>query len=170
MLLQYFTKVLERTLHLASQLHNETSAKNAAINNTVENFIAAEIEPVMRLCQNVSTVATNVSEYSSALLKRAAHLNASAHRLNVLIRQLHNESSRLPRVNVNNLSVLRREVISAKEQFLALQLGPHLAELREGIHLQKEKMTLFKDWIGQLRSSIDERKNLLRSMPSETPC
>ncbi|XP_068695326.1 laminin subunit beta-1-like isoform X2 [Montipora foliosa] len=163
-------KVLERTLHLASQLHNETSAKNAAINNTVENFIAAEIEPVMRLCQNASTVATNVSEYSSTLLKRAAHLNASAHRLNALIRQLRNESSHLPRVNVNNLSVLRREVISAKEQFLALQLGPHLAELREGIHLQKEKMTLFKDWIGQLRSSIDERKNLLRSMPSETPC
>lgn len=161
---------MERTLHLAQQLHRETSAKNANIDNSVENFIDTEIKPALRLCQNVSTMVANASKHSSSLLNRAAQTNATAQRLGVLIMQLLNESSHLPQVNINNLPTLRREVSSAREQFRALQLGLHLAELRRGIQLQREKMTLYKSQIGRLRSSINEKKNLLRSMPQKTPC
>lgn len=115
-------------------------------------------------------MAANASTYSSSLLNRAAQTNATAQRLGVLIMQLLNESSHLPRVNVNSLPTLRQEVSSAREKFRALQLGLHLAELRRGIQLQREKMAQFKSQIGKLRSSINEKKNLLRSMPRKTPC
>lgn len=129
-----------------------------------------KIKPALKLCQNVSTMAANASTYSSSLLNRVAQTNATAQRLGVLIMQLLNESSHLPRVNVNSLPTLRQEVSSAREKFRALQLGLHLAELRRGIQRQREKMTQFKSQIGQLRSSINEKKNLLRSMPRKTPC
>ena len=159
---------MERTLHLAQQLHGQTSAKNATIDNSVENFVDMKIKPALRLCQNVSTMAANASTYSSSLLNRAAQTKAQ--RLGVLIMQLLNESSHLPRVNVNSLPTLRQEVSSAREKFRALQLGLHLAELRRGIQLQWEKMAQFKSQIGKLPFSINEKKNLLRSMPRRTPC
>lgn len=140
------------------------------INNTVENFIAREIEPVQKLCQNLSTMASNVSDNSVALLKRAAHANTTAQQLSAMIRRLLNESSDLPRVSVDNLSTLRGEVSSARQQFDGLQLESQLVELRRGLQLQKEKMDLYKAQIRRVRSDIDETKTLLSSLPSVSPC
>ena len=164
------TKVVERSLRLANQLRNGMSGTNAEINRTVENFIAREIEPVQKLCQNLSTMASNVSNNSETLLRRAAQANTTAQLLSALIRRLLNESLDLPRVNVDSLPTLREQVSSARQQFEALQLGPQLVELRRGIQLQKEKLALYNARIRQLRSDIDEKKNLLRSLPSANPC
>ena len=170
MLTLCLVKVVDRAHRLVSHLRNETSAENVVINNTVENFIAREIEPVHKLCQNLSTMASNVSDNSVALLRRAAHANTTAQRLSVMIRRLLNESSDLPRVNVDNLSTLWGEVSSARQQFDGLQLESQLVELRRGLQLQKEKMDLYKARIRRVRSDIDEKKTLLSSLPSVSPC
>lgn len=170
MLALCFVKVVERAQRLANRLKNETSSENVVINDTVENFIAREIEPVQKLCKNLSSMAANVTNDSVALLKRAAHANTTAQRLSVLIRRLLNESSELRQVSVDNLSTLRGEVSSARQQFDGLQLRPQLVELRRGLQLQKEKLALYKARIHQLRSDIDEKKNLLKSLPSVSPC
>ena len=162
------TKVVEKAHRLANQLMNETSAKNL-INNTVENFVAREIEPVQKLCQNLSSRASNMSNHSAVLLRRAVDANSTAQRLSALIGRLLNESSSLPRVNVDNLPTLRGEVSSARQQFDGLQLGPQLAELRE-IQLQKEKLKLHKDRIGQLQTDLNEKRKLLASLPAVSPC
>lgn len=161
---------MDRAHRLASHLRNATSSENVVINNTVENFIAREIEPVQKLCQNLSTMASNVSDNSVALLKRAAHANTTAQQLSAMIRRLLNESSDLPRVSVDNLSTLRGEVSSARQQFDGLQLESQLVELRRGLQLQKEKMDLYKAQIRRVRSDIDETKTLLSSLPSVSPC
>lgn len=161
---------MKRAHRLAKQLRNESSAKNGLINNTVEDFMAREIEPVQKLCQNLSGMAFNVSENGAALLSRAGHVSTTTQRLSILIMRLLNESLLLPRINVDNLPTLREEVGAARQQFGALQLGPHLEELRRGIQLQKEKMAVYKDRIRQLRANIDQTKKLLRSLPSGTSC
>lgn len=169
MLTPCVAKVVEKAHHLANQLMNETSAKNF-INNTVENFVAREIEPVQKLCQNLSSRASNMSNHSAVLLRRAVDANSTARRLSTLIGRLLNESSSLPRVNVENLPTLRGEVSSARQQFDGLQLGPQLAELRREIQLQKEKLKLYKDQIGQLQTDLNEKRKLLASLPAVSPC
>ena len=169
MLTPCVAKVVEKAHHLANQLMNETSAKNF-INNTVENFVAREIEPVQKLCQNLSSRASNMSNHSAVLLRRAVDANSTARRLSTLIGRLLNESSSLPRVNVENLPTLRGEVSSARQQFDGLQLGPQLAELRREIQLQKEKLKLYKDRIGQLQTDLNEKRKLLASLPAFSPC
>ena len=169
MLTPFVAKVLEEAHHLANQLMNETSAKNL-INNTVENFVAREIEPVQKLCQNLSSRASNMSNHSAVLLRRAVDANSTAQRLSTLIGRLLNESSSLPRVNVENLPPLRGEVSSARQQFDGLQLGPQLAELRREIQLQREKLKLYKDRIGQLQTDLNEKRKLLASLPAFSPC
>ena len=169
MLTPCVAKVVEEAHHLANQLMNETSAKNL-INNTVENFVAREIEPVQKLCQNLSSRASNMSNHSAVLLRRAVDANSTARRLSTLIGRLLNESSSLPRVNVENLPTLRGEVSSARQQFDGLQLGPQLAELRREIQLQKEKLKLYKDRIGQLQTDLNEKRKLLASLPAFSPC
>ena len=161
---------MEKAHRLAKKLRNETSAEKVVINNTVENFHAREIEPVQKLCQNLSSRASNMSDNSAALLARAARANNTAQRLRILIKRLLNESTDLPRVNVDNLPTLRGEVSSARQQFDELKLGPQLMKLRRQLQLQKEKMGLYKARIRQLRSDIDGKKNLLRSIPSVSPC
>ena len=163
------TKVVEKAHRLANQLMNETSAKNL-INNTVENFVAREIEPVQNLCQNLSSRASNMSNHSAVLLRRAVDANNTAQRLSALFGRLLNESTSLPRVNVDHLSTLRGEVSSARQQFDRLQLGPQLVELRRESQLQKEKLDLYKDRIGQLRTDINEKRKLLASLPDVSPC
>ena len=162
-------KVVEKAHHLANQLMNETSAKNL-INNTVENFVAREIGPVQKLCQNLSSRASNMSNHSAVLLRRAVDANSTAQQLSALIGRLLNESSSLPRVNVENLPTLRGEVSSARQQFDGLQLGPQLAELRREIQLQKEKLKLYKDRIGQLQTDLNEKRKLLASLSAVSPC
>ena len=169
MLTPCVAKVVEEAHHLANQLMNETSAKNL-INNTVENFVAREIEPVQKLCQNLSSRASNMSNHSAVLLRRAVDANSTAQRLSTLIGRLLNESSSLPRVNVENLPPLRGEVSSARQQFDGLQLGPQLAELRREIQLQREKLKLYKDRIGQLQTDLNEKRKLLASLPAFSPC
>lgn len=169
MLTPCVAKVVEKAHHLANQLMNETSPKNF-INNTVENFVAREIEPVQKLCQNLSSRASNMSNHSAVLLRRAVDANSTAQRLSTLIGRLLNESSSLPRVNVENLPTLRGEVSSARQQFDGLQLGPQLAELRREIQLQKEKLKLYKDRIGQLQTDLNEKRKLLASLPAVSPC
>lgn len=166
----WLTKVVEKALRLAHDLRNETAASNVVGNNTVEHFIAREIEPVQKLCQNLSTMASNMSNGSEALLRRAAHANSTVQRLISMNKRLINESSDLPRVNVDSLPTLRGEVSSARQQFDGLQLKPQLVVLRGELQLQKVKVALYKERIRQLRSDISKYKDLLRSIPSESPC
>lgn len=166
----WLTKVVEKALRRAHDLRNETAANNMVGNNTMENFMAREIEPVQKLCQNLSTMASNMSNSSEALLGRAAHANNTVQRLITLTRRLMNESSDLPRVNVDSLPTLRGEVSSARQQFNGLQLEPQLVELRGELHLQKMKVVLYKERIRQLRSDISKYRDLLRSIPSVSPC
>ena len=170
MFILWLTKVVEKALRLARDLRNETAANNMVGNNTIVNFMAREIEPVQKLCQNLSTMVSNMSNSSETLLGRAAHANTTVQRLITLTRRLINESSDLPRVNVDNLPTLRREVSSARQQFDGLQLEPQLVELRGELQLQKVKMALYKERIRQLRSDISKYKDLLRSIPSISPC
>ena len=166
----WLTKVVERALRLAHVLRNETAADNMVGNKSMENFMTREIEPVQKLCQNLSTMASNMSNSSEALLERAAHANTTVQRLITLTRRLVNESFDLPRVNVDSLLTLRGEVNSVRQQFNALQLEPQLVELREELQLQKVKMELYKERIRQLRSDISKYRGLLRSIPSVSPC
>ena len=166
----WLTKVVERALRLAHDLKNETAANNMVGNDTMENFMAREIQPVQKLCQNLSTTASNMSNSSEVLLGRAAHANTTVQRLITLTRRLMNESSDLPRVNVDSLPTLRGEVSSARQQFDGLQLEPLLVELRGELQLQKVKVALYKERIRQLRSDILKYRDLLRSIPSVSPC
>lgn len=166
----FVTKVVEKAHRLANQLMNETASAKNLINNTVENFVAREIEPVQKLCQNLSSSASNMSNHSAVLLRRAVDANSTAQRLIALIGRLLNESSSLPRVNVDNLPTLRGKVSSARQEFDRLQLGPQLVELRREIQLQKEKFSLYKDRIGKLRTDINEKRKLLASLPAVSPC
>ena len=166
----WFTKVVEKALRLAHDLRNETAANNMVGNNTVGNVIAREIEPVQKLCQNLSTMSFNMSNSSEALLIRAAHANTTVQRLITLTRRLMNESSDLPRVNVDSLPTLRGEVSSARQQFDGLQLEPQLVELRGELQLQKVKLAFYKERIRQLRSDISKYRDLLRSIPSVSRC
>lgn len=166
----WLTKVVERALRLARDLRNETAASNMVGNKTLENFMIREIEPVQKLCQNLSTMASDMSNNSEALLERAAHANTTVQRLITLTRRLVNESSDLPRVNVDSLPTLKGEVSSARQQFNGLQLEPQLVELRGELQLQKVKMELYKERIRQLRSDISKYRDLLRSIPSVSPC
>lgn len=136
----------------------------------MENFMAREIEPVQKLCQNLSTMAVNVSNSSEALIRRAVHANTTVQRLITLTRRLLNESSDLPPVDVDNLPTLREEVDTARQQFNELQLEPQLVELRGELQLQQRKMAFYKERIRQLRSDITRYKDLLRSLPSVSPC
>ena len=166
----WLTKVVERALRLAHDLRNETAASNMVGNKTLENFMTREIEPVQKLCQNLSTMASDISNSNEALLERAAHANTTVQRLITLTRRLVNESSDLPRVNVDSLPTLKGEVNSARQQFDGLQLEPQLVELRGELQLQKVKMELYKERIRQLRSDISKYRDLLRSIPSVSPC
>ena len=167
----WLTKVVERALRLAHDLWNEThAASNMVGNKTLENFMTREIEPVQKLCQNLSTMASDMSNSNEALLERAAHANTTVQRLITLTRRLVNESSDLPRVNVDSLPTLKGEVSSARQQFNGLQLEPQLVELRGELQLQKVKMELYKERIRQLRSDISRYRDLLRSIPSVSPC
>ena len=166
----WLTKVVERALRLAHDLGNETAANNMVGNKTLENFMTREIEPVQKLCQNLSAMASNMSNSSEALVERAAHANTTVQRLIALTKRLVNESSDLPRVNVDSLPTLRGEVSSARQQFDGLQLEPQLVELRGELQLQKVKMELYKERIRQLRSDISKYRDLLRSIPSVSPC
>lgn len=161
---------MERALRLAHDLRNETAANNMVGNNTIDNFMAREIEPVQKLCQNLSIMASNMSNSSEALLGRAARANTTVQRLITLTRRLMNESSNLPRVNVDNLPTLGEKVSSARQQFDGLQLEPQLVELRGELQLQKVKMALYKERIRQLRFDISKYRDLLRSIPSVSPC
>lgn len=161
---------MERALRLAHDLRNETATNNMVGNNTIENFMAREIEPVQKLCQNLSIMASNMSNSSEALLGRAARANTTVQRLISLTRRLMNESSNLPRVNVDNLPTLGEKVSSARQQFDGLQLEPQLVELRGELQLQKVKMALYKERIRQLRFDISKYRDLLRSIPSVSPC
>lgn len=161
---------MERALRLAHDLRNETAANNMVGNNTIENFMAREIEPVQKLCQNLSIMASNMWNSSEALLGRAARANITVQRLITLTRRLMNESSNLPRVNVDNLPTLGEKVSSARQQFDGLQLEPQLVELRGELQLQKVKMALYKERIRQLRFDISKYRDLLRSIPSVSPC
>lgn len=161
---------MEKAHRLAYDLWNETAAENMAGNTTMENFMAREIEPVQKLCQNLSTKAFNVSNNSVVLLQRAAHANTTVQRLTMLIRRLLDESSGLPRVDVDDLPSLRGGVISARQQFGGLQLEPQLVELRRELQGQKVKMALYKERIQQLRVDVQKYKDVLRSLPSVSPC
>lgn len=161
---------MEKALRLAHDLRNETATNNMVGNNTIENFMAREIEPVQKLCQNLSIMASNMSNSSEALLGRAARANTTVQRLISLTRRLMNESSNLPRVNVDNLPTLGEKVSSARQQFDGLQLEPQLVELRGELQLQKVKMALYKERIRQLRFDISKYRDLLRSIPSVSPC
>lgn len=163
-------KVVERAHRLAHDLRNETGVESMVENNAMENFMAREIEPVQKLCQNLSTMAANVSSSSEALLGRAVRANTTVQRLITLTRRLLNESSDLPRVDVDNLPTLRGEVDTARQQFNELQLEAQLGELRRELLLQQRKMAFYKERIRQLRSDITRYKDLLRSLPSVSPC
>lgn len=166
----WLTKVVESALRLAHDVSNETAANIMVGNNTIENFMARKIQPVQKLCQNLSTMASNMSNSSEALLGRATYTNTTVQRLITLTRLLMNESSDLPRVNVDNLPTLKEEVSLARQRFDKLQLEPQLVELRGEFQLQEVKIAMYKERIRQLRSDISKYRELLRSIPSVSPC
>lgn len=166
----WLIKVVKRAHHLAHDLRNEIAVENMVENTTLENFMSREIEPVQKLCNNLSAMASSVSNNSQALLGRAAKANTTVQRLLSLTRRLLNESSNLPRVSVDNLSTLRGEVNSARQLFNGLQLEPQLVELRRELQLQQRKMAFYKERIRQLRFDIARYKDLSSSMPSVSPC
>ena len=139
-------------------------------NATMEDFMARNIEPIQKLCQNLSTKASNSSNNGHIILHRAANTNATVHQLIILIRRVMNESSGLPRVRVDDLPTLREGVNSARQQFDGLQLQPQLEELKRELQLQKTKMAIYKERIHQLRSDIQKYKDLVRSLPSFMLC
>ncbi|XP_022780822.1 laminin subunit alpha-3-like isoform X1 [Stylophora pistillata] len=163
-------QVAKKVLRLANSLWNETTVENVVDNATMEDFMARKIEPIEKLCKNLSTKAFNLSNNGHIVLHRAVHANITVQRLIILIRRLMNESSGLPRVSVDELPTIKEGVNSATQQFDGLQLQSQLEELRRDLQLQKTKMSMYKEQIHQLRSDVQKYKDLVRSIPSVTVC